>query len=297
MNELKIFENPAFGKIRTVETNGEPWLVGKDVAEALGYSNTKDAIANHVDSEDKRIIQKSEFTTFENHIPKSALPVNFIPADVPNRGMTIINESGLYSLILSSKLPKAKEFKHWVTSEVLPTIRKHGMYATEELLDNPDFAIKVFNELKAEREKRKALEITVDVQKQIIKELKPKADYTDLVLKSKTLLTTTQIAKDYGVSGKKFNKLLNELKIQYKAGGYNKQWLLYSKYQDKGWTHSDTIRFTRSDGREDFVLETKWTQKGRLGLYELLKKCGILPMIERGGSKSVRFQIRPLTIK
>ena len=133
MNELKIFENPAFGKIRTVETDGEPWLVGKDVAEALGYSNTKDAIANHVDSEDKRIIQKSEFTTFENHIPKSALPVNFIPADVPNRGLTVINESGLYSLILSSKLPKAKEFKHWVTSEVLPTIRKHGM---EELTFN-----------------------------------------------------------------------------------------------------------------------------------------------------------------
>lgn len=281
MNELKIFENPAFGKIRTVETNGEPWLVGKDVAEALGYSNTKDAIANHVDSEDKRIIQKSEFTTFENHIPKSALPVNFIPADVPNRGLTVINESGLYSLILSSKLPKAKEFKHWVTSEVLPTIRKHGMYATEELLDNPDFAIKVFNELKAEREKRKALETTVNVQKQLIGELKPKADYTDLVLKSKTLLTTTQIAKDYGMSGKKFNKLLNELKIQYKTGGYNKQWLLYSKYQDKGWTHSETIRFTRSDGREDFVLETKWTQKGRLGLYQLLKAWGILPMIER----------------
>lgn len=281
MNELKIFENPAFGKIRTVETNGEPWLVGKDVAEALGYSNTKDAIANHVDSEDKRIIQKSEFTTFENHIPKSALPVNFIPADVPNRGLTVINESGLYSLILLSKLPKAKEFKHWVTSEVLPSIRKHGMYATEELLDNPDFAIKVFNELKAEREKRKALETTVDVQKQLIGELKPKADYTGLVLKSKTLLTTTQIAKDYGMSGKKFNKLLNELKIQYKTGGYNKQWLLYSKYQDKGWTHSDTIRFTHSDGRDDFVLETKWTQKGRLGLYELLKKRNILPMIER----------------
>lgn len=281
MNELKIFENPAFGKIRTVETNGEPWLVGKDVAEALGYSNTKDAIANHVDSEDKRIIQKSEFTTFENHIPKSALPVNFIPADVPNRGLTVINESGLYSLILSSKLPKAKEFKHWVTSEVLPSIRKHGMYATEELLDNPEFAIKVFTELKAEREKRKALETTVNAQKQLIGELKPKADYTDLVLKSKTLLTTTQIAKDYGMSGKKFNKLLNELKVQYKTGGYNKQWLLYSKYQDKGWTHSETIRFTRSDGREDFVLETKWTQKGRLGLYQLLKAWGILPTIER----------------
>lgn len=281
MNELKIFENPAFGKIRTVETDGEPWLVGKDVAEALGYSNTKDAIANHVDSEDKRIIQKSEFTTFENHIPKSALPVNFIPADVPNRGLTVINESGLYSLILSSKLPKAKEFKHWVTSEVLPSIRKHGMYATEELLDNPEFAIKVFTELKAEREKRKTLETTVDVQKQLIGELKPKADYTDQVLKNKSLVTITQIAKDYGMSGRQFNKLLNDIGVQYKTGGYNKQWLLYSKYQDKGWTHSDTIRFTRSDGREDFVLETKWTQKGRLGLYELLKKHGILPTIER----------------
>lgn len=281
MNELKIFENPAFGKIRTVETNGEPWLVGKDVAEALGYSNTKDAIANHVDSEDKRIIQKSEFTTFENHIPKSALPVNFIPADVPNRGLTVINESGLYSLILSSKLPKAKEFKHWVTSEVLPSIRKHGMYATEELLDNPDFAIKVFSELKAEREKRKALETTVDVQKQLIGELKPKADYTDQVLKSKSLVTITQIAKDYGMSGRQFNSLLNDIGVQYKTGGYNKQWLLYSKYQDKGWTHSETIRFTRSDGSEDFVLETKWTQKGRLGLYQLLKAWGILPMIER----------------
>ena len=271
MNELKIFENPVFGKIRTVEVDSTPYFVGKDVAEVLGYENISRDINRHVDEEDRKILTTQNYQngTFE----------------IPNRGMTIINESGLYSLILSSKLPKAKEFKHWVTSEVLPTIRKHGMYATEELLDNPDFAIKVFNELKAEREKRKALETTVDVQKQIIGELKPKADYTDLVLKSKTLLTTTQIAKDYGMSGKKFNKLLNELKIQYKTGGYNKQWLLYSKYQDKGWTHSDTIRFTHSDGREDFVLETKWTQKGRLGLYELLKKCGILPMIEREGVK------------
>ena len=194
-NELKIFENPAFGSIRTVETNGEPWLVGKDVAEALGYSNTKDAIANHVDSEDKRIIQKSEFTTFENHIPKSALPVNFIPADVPNRGLTIINESGLYSLILSSKLPKAKEFKHWVTSEVLPAIRKHGMYATEELLDNPDFAIKVFAELKAEREKRKVLESTVKEQEQQIQADKPKVVFADAVTTSKTSILIGDLAK------------------------------------------------------------------------------------------------------
>ena len=123
MNELKIFEHPDFGKIRTVTIDDEPYLVGKDVAEVLGYSNTKDALAVHVDDDDKRILQRSEITTLENHIPKSVLPVNFTSADIPNHGLTIINESGLYSLILGSKLPGAKKFKRWVTSEVLPSIR------------------------------------------------------------------------------------------------------------------------------------------------------------------------------
>lgn len=262
MNELKIFENPAFGSIRTTEDNGKVLFCGADVARALGYADTAKAIKTHCK---------------ENGWANR--PV--IDRMGREQQAKFIDEGNLYRLITHSKLPEAEKFESWVFDDVLPSIRKHGMYATEELLDNPDFAIKVFNELKAEREKRKALETTVDVQKQLIGELKPKADYTDLVLKSKTLLTTTQIAKDYGMSGKKFNKLLNELKIQYKTGGYNKQWLLYSKYQDKGWTHSETIRFTRSDGREDFVLETKWTQKGRLGLYQLLKAWGILPMIER----------------
>ena len=112
MTVFKNLVHPEFGELRTVEIDGEPWFVGKDVAEALGYSNTKDAITAHVASEDKKLIQRSEITTLE----------------IPNRGMTIINESGLYSLILSSKLPSAKEFKHWVTSEVLPSIRKNGAY-------------------------------------------------------------------------------------------------------------------------------------------------------------------------
>ncbi len=110
--KLQVFNNPEFGGIRAVEINGEPWLVGKDVAAALGYSNTKAAISDHVDDEDKRLIQRSENATLE----------------IPNRGMLIINESGLYSLILSSKLPTAKEFKRWVTAEVLPTLRKTGSY-------------------------------------------------------------------------------------------------------------------------------------------------------------------------
>ena len=117
MNELKIFQNEEFGEIRTVTIDGEPWFVGKDVAEALGYSNTKDAIASHVAEEDKQVIQKSEITTFE----------------IPNRGLTVINESGLYALIFGSKLESAKRFKHWVTSEVLPSIRKTGQYQMPNL--------------------------------------------------------------------------------------------------------------------------------------------------------------------
>ena len=128
MNELQIFENAEFGQIRTVQLNNEIYFIGKDVAEALGYKNTKDAIATHVAEEDRRVLQRSEIATIENHIPKDVLPVNFVSGDVPNRGLTIINESGLYALIFGSKLESAKRFKHWVTSEVLPEIRKTGSY-------------------------------------------------------------------------------------------------------------------------------------------------------------------------
>lgn len=128
MSTLRIFEHEQFGKIRVLAIDGEPWAVGKDVATALGYSNTKDALAKHVDEEDKRIVKGRDLRPLENYIPKSALPVDFIPADIPNRGLTAINESGIYALIFGSKLPSAKQFKHWVTSEVLPTIRKTGRY-------------------------------------------------------------------------------------------------------------------------------------------------------------------------
>ena len=128
MNELQIFENEEFGEIRTVTINNEPWFVGKDVATALGYKNTKDAIISHVDDEDKTVIQRSEIATLENHIPEDVLPMNFVSAEIPNRGLTTINESGLYALIFGSKLETAKKFKHWVTSEVVPSLRKTGSY-------------------------------------------------------------------------------------------------------------------------------------------------------------------------
>lgn len=139
MNQLQIFENPEFGAVRTVEIDGEPWLVGKDVAKALGYAKPENAIGTHVDSDDKTttLIQG----TGSNYKSKAVL----------------INESGLYSLVLSSKLPTARKFKHWVTSEVLPSIRRHGLYAADELLNNPDLMIRAMEELKAERARANAL--------------------------------------------------------------------------------------------------------------------------------------------
>lgn len=259
MSELQIFENKEFGKIRTVDIKGEPYFVGKDVADILGYSNTRKALKDHVDGEDKNTVTIRD-------------------GNKGNPNQVIINESGLYSLILSSKLPSAKKFKRWVTNEVLPSIRKHGMYATDELIANPDIAIAAFQALKEEREHRKRLEFENSRQKQIIGELKPKADYTDIILQSKSLVTITQIAKDYGMSGSAMNALLHKYGIQFKQSG---QWLLYSKYHNNGFTHSETVSITHSDGRNETVLNTKWTQKGRLFIYNLLKSYGVLPVIER----------------
>lgn len=258
MNELKIFKNEEFGSIRTVEIEGTPWFVGKDIAEVLGYERPTKAISDHVDNEDRDEVPIQDSIGRMQKTP-------------------VINESGLYSLILSSKLPNAKKFKHWVTADVLPSIRKHGMYATDELLSNPDFAIATFTALKREREEKKNLQAAVERQQMIIGELQPKANYVDEILNNKGLVTITQIAKDYGKSGQKFNILLKELGVQFKQSG---QWLLYRKYQANGYTHSKTISITRSDGRPDVVMETKWTQKGRLFLYELLKNHGIVPVIE-----------------
>lgn len=253
MNEIQEFYFNG-DAVRTLLRDNEPYFVGKDVAEILGYSNPRDALSKHVDSDDKGVAKCDTLGGTQQ--------------------TTIINESGLYSLILSSKLPKAKEFKHWVTSEVLPTIRKHGAYMTpakiEEVLTDPDTIIQLATQLKQEREGRLIAE-------QRIGELTPKADYCDRVLADKSLVTITQIAKDYGMSGQEMNHKLHELNVIYKQG---KTWLLYSKYQKTGWTHSETIMVPKSDGTQKAVMHTKWTQKGRLGLYELLKQHSILPLIE-----------------
>ena len=258
MNEVEVFNFEA-NEVRTVIIENEAWFVGKDVAQALGYQDTPKAIKQHVDPDD-RLILTGQNAHLEN---------------LPNRGVVGVNESGVYSLIFGSKLESAKRFKKWVTTEVLPTIRKHGTYMTdktiEEVLTNPDTIIRLATDLKNERQEKLMLA-------QQVTELKPKADYTDLILSNKTLVTITFIAKDYGMSGLAMNKLLHDLGVQYSQSGV---WLLYAKHQTKGWTQSETTEVVRKDGSKKLVMNTKWTQKGRLGLYELLKDNGYLPLIER----------------
>lgn len=257
MNELKIFNNNEFGEIRTIiGEDNEPWFVGKDIAETLEYQNGSRDINRHVDKLDR----KKEKIHDGNQLKETIL----------------INESGLYSLIFSSKMEKAKEFKRWVTHEVLPAIRRDGGYmvvghgeSEEDILARAMIiAKKNIDKLELENKKKD----------QIIGELKPKADYVDKILQNKSLIKISSIAKDYGMSAQEMNKLLHELRIQYKQGD---QWLLYAKIQDKGYTSSETHVYEKRDGTTDVSLITKWTQKGRIFLYEELKRNGYLPMIER----------------
>lgn len=203
MNELQIFNNREFGQLRTVIINDEPWLVGKDVAAALGYGEGKslaNAVANHVDSEDKGV---TEMMT---------------PGGLQK--MTIINESGLYSLVLSSKLPSAKKFRRWVTSEVLPSVRNHGAYMTPETLEaailSPDYLLKVVTALKDETDKRKALEAANATLAVDLEIAKPKADYFDELVDRHTLTNFRETAKELGVPPKRFTGFLLDRKYIYR---------------------------------------------------------------------------------
>lgn len=255
-NEIQIFTNEQFGEIRTVEENGNVLFCGSDIAKSLGYSNPSKALSDHCKGITKR----------------------YTPTSSGDQEMSYITEGDVYRLIARSKLPGADKFERWVFDEVLPSIRKHGMYAIDELIENPDLGIAALTALKEEREKRKALETIVAVQNQQISELKPKATYYDIVLQCSDLLPTTEIAKDYGKSAKWLNEFLRGKKIQFKQNG---MWLLYQKYAENGYTMSKTHSYTDNNGEQHTKLHTYWTQKGRLFIYDILKSAGILPIIER----------------
>ena len=246
-NTIQTFTNDAFGAIRT--GGGQTLFCGKDVAVALGYSNTKDALTRHCKGVGK-------------HYP--------LETAGGIQQVRFITEGDLYRLIISSKLPAALKFEAWVFDEVLPTIRRHGMYAYDELLADDEFLEHAIATLRAERAKRLAAE-------QALLEAAPKVSYYDLVLQSDSLLTTTAIAKDYGLSAKKLNRILREEGIQFRQSG---RWFLYAKYAEQGYTQSKTHEYGEGQTRTHMY----WTQKGRLFIYDLLKnQLGILPVIEREG--------------
>ncbi len=259
MNELQIFKNEEFGEIRAIDINREPYFVAKDVCKILGLKNPTMAI-NRLDEDERTKL------------------------NLGRQGETnLVNEYGLYNLILASRKKESRQFKRWVTHEVIPSIRKTGGYIVgEENMSEDELILKAMNVLNIKvenlKQKNKQLELDNERQNQLIGELKPKADYTDKILSSKGTVTINAIANDYGLTAIAMNKKLHELGIQYKQGD---QWLLYRKYRACGYTHSKTIHFYRRDGRPDTKMNMEWTQKGRLFLYELLKKKGIVPTIEK----------------
>lgn len=228
MNDIQIFNNEQFGQVRVITKDGEPWFVAKDIANILGYSNSRKAIYDHVYTEDKGVTKCDTLGGSQE--------------------LTTINESGLYSLIFGSKMESAAKFKRWVTSDVLPSIRKHGMYATDELINNPDLLIAAATKIKEERQAR------LEAEK-----------LRDKLIHQNKLYTTSEIAKELGLkSATKLNGLLAEKKIQYKQ---NKTWLLYSKYADCGYV---SIKQDILDSGH-IIYDRKWTGKGRdfiLNLFE-----------------------------
>ncbi|SHK02834.1 phage antirepressor KilAC domain-containing protein [Megasphaera elsdenii] len=246
---------------------GTAYLNAGDVARGFGFTKTE--TKNGVKYESVRWARVNEYLSSFGFRPNVGED-DFLP------------ENMVYRLGFKASNEVAQKFQAVLADVVLPAIRKHGAYMTpekiEEALLNPDTLIKLATELKAEREARKHAELEAASAKQVIGELKPKADYTDRILSSKGTVPTTAIAKDYGMSAKALNQKLHELRVIYRMGS---QWFLYAKYQAKGYTHSKTFDFKHSDGRPDCKMQTEWTQKGRLFLYQLLKKYGVLPMIER----------------
>ena len=241
MNEITIFQNQEFGAIRTMSNEqGEPLFCAKDVCDALKYKRSNDAVRVHVESEDA--VKRSTPTA-------SGIQM-----------MTYINESGLYSLILSSKLEGARRFKHWVTSEVLPSIRKQGGYMIARQ-DESDEVIMA-----------RALQImqaTLQRRDEQIAKLQPRADYADHVLDSNSCFTVTQIGKELNMTGHDLNVLLCQMGIQYVQSG---QYLLYADYARQGLAKNRNFEYHTPDGELRTRTYLVWTERGRDFIHRLLNK-------------------------
>lgn len=249
MSRIEVFKNNEFGELEILEDGDKYWFPATKCAEVLGYSNPRKAILDHC----KGVTIRDSLT------------------DGGKQKINYISEGDLYRLIARSKLEAAQRFEKWVFDEVLPIIRKHGVYATPETLrkfmDDPKSIGDVFYALAAEQEKNKQLA-------EENRRLTEKATYYDLILQNPDAVPITMIAKDYGMSARRFNSILEELGIQYRLHG---TWILYQRFADNGYTHSNV--FCTPSGHQ--TVHTCWTQNGRLFLYKILKRNGILPAVER----------------
>lgn len=260
-SEIKAYNHPLFGNVRMFVENGKPWFCATDIASSLGYSNPRDAIARH------------------------CKPMGVVIHDTPtNSGvqqMKFINEGNIYRLTAKSQLPKAEEFESWIFDDLVPTVINTGNYSLQVPQSFSEALMLAAQQQMQIEEQQKELvlkdEVIADKDAQII-ELEKESEYTRVILQSKSTVLVTQIAQDYGMTARKFNSLLRDLGIQHKV---RNQWILYSKYINKGYVHSATHNFTHRDGNPDVSLNTEWTQKGRLFLYEELRKNDILPLIEQ----------------
>lgn len=259
MNEIKIFNNPLFGEVRVFIVNNEPWFVGKDVALLLGYAKPENALSTHVDDEDKTItLIQGTGSNYKSNT-------------------TIINESGMYSLVFGSRLKTAKDFKRWVTSDVLPSIRKTGGYIATTQEDTPELimaralqvaqaTINKHQQMLEQANERIALQATQ------LKQQAPKVKYVDDVLQSVNTYTSTQMSKELGLrEAEQLHKILKEKGVMFKQSG---QWMLTAKYCEHGYTKPRTHQFTRNDGSVGTSTTTVWTEKGRVFLHKMfnLKK-------------------------
>jgi len=262
-NELTVFENEKFGKLEVLVENGKEYFPATETAKILGYKDPNKAINTHC-KKDGWVIR----------------PV------IDRLGRTqekkFINEGNLYRLIAKSNLPQAEVFESWVFDEVLPTIRKTGMYVTDNVWDtimnDPEKLGEVLINYGKVKKEKELLEEENQIQKQLIAEYKPIKEYVDTILSSEDTMTTTQIAADYGFSAYELNKTLNEQRVVRKVGG---QWILYIEHMNKGYTKSETMTVKKKDGTDKVVANTKWTQKGRLFIHNLLENLGIKANMDR----------------
>ena len=260
-NELTVFENEKFGKVRVVAENEKPYFNLNDVCEILGLKNPRQV--------------KSRLN------PKGVILVDTLTSGGKQQ-MNFIDESNLYKCIFQSDKPEAEAITEWVTGEVLPTIRKTGMYVTDNVWDtiinDPEKLGEVLINYGKVKKEKELLEEENQIQKQLIAEYKPIKEYVDTILSSEDTMTTTQIATDYGFSAYELNKTLNEQRVVRKVGG---QWILYIEHMNKGYTKSETMTVKKKDGTDKVVANTKWTQKGRLFIHNLLENLGIKANMDR----------------